>query len=82
LGDQNLLTTDDGAKPVEYKVKRFIKHENYDRHSKKNDIALIELEKDVTFGKFIRPACLQQNDYQGNVVAVISSFANEILLKF
>jgi Trypsin len=82
LGDQNLLTTDDGAKPVEYKVKRFIKHENYDKDSKENDIALIELEKDVTFGKFIRPGCLQQSGYQGEVVAVIISFSNEILLKF
>jgi hypothetical protein len=60
----------DGASPVDYKIKRFIRHENYNRTSKENDIALIELEKSVTFTEDIRPACLQQNT--GNIKKVIA----------
>jgi hypothetical protein len=73
LGDQNLAKDNDGASPVEYKIKQFIKHEKYNSRTKENDIALIELEKDVRFNtSFIRPACLQQNDSHNNtVVAVI-----------
>jgi Trypsin len=73
LGDQNLRTFDDGADPVEYKVKKFIKHKNYNELSKENDIALIELEKDVTFSEFVLPTCLHQSDYHGSVTAVIRS---------
>lgn len=61
----------DGARPVEYNVKEFIRHKGYNRWTKKNDIALIELEKTVQFTDFIRPACLQQDDnFNTTVVAV------------
>jgi hypothetical protein len=71
LGDQNLKTENDGAQPVDYDIKRFIKHGSYNRLSRENDIALIELESTITFTKFIRPACLQQgNQISYQVVAV------------
>lgn len=72
MGDQNLAKTDDGAKPVDYRVKRVIKHEHYNARTKENDIALIELNRNVIFDKaFIRPACLQQtNNFNRTVVAV------------
>lgn len=60
LGDQNLDTVDDGAAPADYKIKKFIKHENYNRNKRTNDIALVKLEKSVRFTAFIRPACLAQ----------------------
>lgn len=72
LGDQNLAKTDEGAEPVEYKVKRVIKHEKYHQNKKKNDIALIELDKAVSFTAFIRPACLYQHEeVDQNVTAVM-----------
>lgn len=88
LGDQNLALSNDGAQPVEYDIKTFIKHANFKRDSKENDIALIELRKDVEFTKFIRPACLQQdNNFANPLVAVNISFfkimnlnADQILL--
>lgn len=72
MGDQNLAKIDDGAKPVDYRVKRVIKHEHYNARTKENDIALIELNKNVIFDKtHIRPACLQQtNNFNRTVVAV------------
>ena len=73
LGDQNLIRTDDNDMGIDYKVKRIIVHPKYNRDTKLNDIALLELEKEVVFDKvFIRPACLQQNlNFSSVVIAVI-----------
>ena len=71
LGDQNLLTTDDGAFPVDYEIKRIVKHPQYSMRTKENDIALIELKNNVSFNNLTRPACLNQFDVDsGGVVAV------------
>ena len=72
LGDQNLLTTDDGAQPVDYLVKSFRWHPDYNQYKKFNDIALIELKTVVIFTEFIRPACLHQghSDEVYSVIAV------------
>lgn len=70
LGDQNLFDAYDGAEPVDYQIKNFVKHEKYDSSEKLNDIALVELEKSVKFTAFIRPACLIDSNYVGKVIAV------------
>lgn len=72
LGDQNLAKNDD-ADPKEYKVKNVRKHPKYSHRTKENDIALIELYKNVTsFTTFIRPACIHQElKFFGTVVAVM-----------
>lgn len=71
MGDLDLMTTDDGANPVDYTVSRFIKHPKYYSRTKKNDIALIELKENVQFDDFIRPACLyQENEDPLEVIAV------------
>jgi secreted trypsin-like serine protease len=60
LGDQNLKSDDDGAEPQEFRVKRYMRHESYSAKSKYYDIGLIELDGEVTFTKYVRPACLWQ----------------------
>jgi transmembrane serine protease 3 len=60
LGDQNLKSEDDGAQSQEFRVKRLIKHENYSRKANYDNIGLIELDGEVRFTKFVRPACLWQ----------------------
>lgn len=74
FGLQNLATLTDQSSPVGKKIKRFIRHENFQQNGgKQNDIALIELESDVPFHyKYLRPACLQQTDYQGKDVTAVS----------
>jgi len=62
LGEQNLVVRDVGSPEVDYEIAEFINHENYDRDTKHNDIALIRLATDVKFTKFIRPACLYPSD--------------------
>lgn len=65
LGVINLASNATEPSLVELQIKNFIKHPAYDIY-KNNDIALIELGKSVTFDKkFLRPACLQQQEYQG-----------------
>lgn len=59
LGDQNLVRTDDGAKPRDVDIERFIRHESFVRkQGLYNDIALIKMREEVRFTNFIRPACL------------------------
>lgn len=72
LGDQNLLSTNEGAEPVDYNIRLIIVHPKYEKKFKRNDIALIKLWSIVTFTNFIRPACLYQHEtYRGNVIAVL-----------
>ena len=71
LGDQNLRTIDDGAFPVDYKIKNMTSHPLYDSRTKKHDIALIELHRNVSFNISTRPACLNQIGInRGKVIAV------------
>lgn len=71
LGDQNLASNDDKLEPVDYDIKRFIMHDNYDYFKRTNDVAVIELVKQVMFTINIRPACLSQEvNFKGRVVAV------------
>ena len=74
---------EDGAYAVDYKIKRVIYHPQYNRRTKQNDIALIELANNVTYNNSTRPACLNQfNDYKAEVVAVsaLSLFLSVIFL--
>lgn len=71
LGDQNLVRTDDGARPIEIKIRRIFTHPKYNQRNKEHNIALIELKEKVIFRDHIRPACLYQQQYfTGSVVAV------------
>ena len=58
LGEHVIGDDDDKAHPEEFKIKNVTKHEEYSRRSYDNDIAIIELETEVTFKKGISPICL------------------------
>ena len=72
LGEQNLATSSDGAQPVDINITKFHKYPDYNSGSEINDIALLELEKNVEFNFFIRPACLHQDKNAGRVVVAVS----------
>lgn len=71
LGDQNLESSDDEAEPADYNIKSTFEHHLHDSFHKQHDIALIELERDVRFTRFIRPACLHQLESIGSVVIAV-----------
>ncbi|KXJ70541.1 hypothetical protein RP20_CCG023233 [Aedes albopictus] len=59
LGEVNLLRHNDEMHPDDYEIEGYFPHPHFRRRNGKyNDIALLKLTQDVTFGDSIRPACL------------------------
>ena len=58
MGDLNLRKNDDDARPENFEVVERIRHPGYKAPSVYNDIAILKLNKDVTFSDYIKPACL------------------------
>ncbi|KAF9812886.1 hypothetical protein SFRURICE_016109, partial [Spodoptera frugiperda] len=59
LGDKNIADVySHGVLPTDAKILKIIVHPKYSPPKKYYDIALMELEKNVRFTKFIQPACL------------------------
>ncbi|XP_020300107.1 venom protease-like [Pseudomyrmex gracilis] len=61
VGDLNLADTTDDAKPQTVKIRESIRHEKYKRPSQYHDIAILRLEREVTYNAWVRPACLPVN---------------------
>lgn len=58
VGDLNLVRTNDDARPQDIKIAKRIKHPDYKGLSEYHDIAILRLEKEVTYNAWVRPACL------------------------
>jgi len=58
LGELDLERDDDGASPENIKVSKIIRHPDYSGRTFNNDIAILELERDVEFRAGIKPICL------------------------
>lgn len=85
LGLQSLTKLTNESSPVGRRIKRFIQHENFRRIGNKDDIALIELDRDVPFHyKYLRPACLQQTEYEETNVTAVSlrNLNQQLILEF
>lgn len=75
LGDQNLFRDDDGAKPKDVAISEFVRHPDFQRNQGLyNDIALVRLDRAVSFSNFIRPACLYDQHHVGIDQAVATGF--------
>jgi hypothetical protein len=58
LGDLNLKTTDDKTRTQQFSVAKIFRHPEYAFPAHYNDIALLQLDRDVKFDGYVRPACL------------------------
>lgn len=58
LGDFDIESDTDLARPVDYRITKHVPHPDYKRTERYNDIALFQLETDVPFSAFVRPICL------------------------
>ncbi|CAD1478693.1 unnamed protein product, partial [Heterotrigona itama] len=58
LGDLNLEKMEDDAGAINVRVIERIRHPLYKLSSRYHDIALLKLEREITFTRFIRPCCL------------------------
>lgn len=52
-----------------YSISEKHKHENYDRKTNLNDIALLKLRETVKFNEQIYPICLPTKQYESNAIA-------------
>ncbi|XP_050574693.1 venom protease-like isoform X3 [Bombus affinis] len=58
IADLNLKRDDDGAHPIQMGFESKLIHPNYISGQHPHDIAILKLERDVTFSDYIRPICL------------------------
>ncbi|GJQ73783.1 CLIPC1 [Trypoxylus dichotomus] len=62
LGDLQISTQADDAQVQQFRVVQRFGHPAYRTLSHYNDIALLELDRTVTFSKYVRPACLPSEE--------------------
>ncbi|XP_063382863.1 serine protease snake-like [Cydia fagiglandana] len=67
LGARNIL---DAPEPYDALITRIIVHFSYSAPRKYNDIALLQLSRDVEFSRYIQPACLWTS---ANTSAILSA---------
>ncbi|XP_039481534.1 serine protease snake [Drosophila santomea] len=62
LGELDYKSTTDDAQPQDFRVVNYVVHPAYgeddDTGSRRNDIAVVELDKEATFSEYVAPACL------------------------
>lgn len=72
LGALDLSIRNDSSASIDIDMKRLVIHADHNKLTHENDIALIELNRSVFFHKiFIRPACLQQKNYNGEALIAV-----------
>ena len=74
LGDLVTNSFTDDARPAIFDIAEIIKHPQYRRPPKYHDIALLRLDRKVTFSRYIRPACLPQVFGTGTQRAIASGW--------
>lgn len=61
LGELNIISTTDDARPKDYRIVQRVSHPDYKPPSLYNDVALFRLESDVEFSAYVRPICLNSD---------------------
>nr|CAD7266847.1 unnamed protein product [Timema shepardi] len=74
LGDLNLASSEDDARPQDYAVVQRIPHPSYRYPSKYNDVALLRLERDADFSGYVRPACLHTDHGVERALAIATGW--------
>lgn len=82
LGDLNIASTADEARPENYRIIEHILHPEYEPPAQYNDIGLFLLEKDVEFSKFIRPICLNSDPLINPTVQIATGWGQIYTGKF
>lgn len=62
LGDLNLKLREPDLPETDVPIVRFIAHENYNRKTMHNDIALVQMDRNVVFSPKLHPACLETSN--------------------
>ena len=57
-------------------LKKIFLHQKYDRKKKNNDIAILKLDKALTFNDNVKPACLPDSSVSNNGVGIASGWGD------
>lgn len=76
LGDQNIRNRQDGLNELDVPITKIIKHDRYSKATRQHDIALARLSRQIAFTKFIRPACLWQDNQIRNERAIATGWGH------
>ncbi len=76
LGDYDLTKTDDPSSPESFRVIKIKAHESFNGVGFYNDVALLELDREVDYSRYISPICLPQgrsrlNNFVGTYPTVL-----------
>ena len=63
MGDLDLKNTTEDANPEDLKISEIHIHPKYKYSSYYHDIALFKTEQEISFGFYLKPACLQAAKY-------------------
>ena len=74
LGDLDLSTDKDDAKPEDFRIVEAINHPKYDPVTLYNDITLFKLDRKVMFNDYIMPACLFQTQEIDSDIAIVTGW--------
>ena len=74
LGDIDLNSSADDADVQMLSVLRRIPHPDYSSSKNYHDIGLLQLDNDVTFDSFVRPACLHSQEIISDDMAVAAGW--------
>ncbi|XP_068221686.1 venom protease-like [Palaemon carinicauda] len=88
LGEHHLDHDNAGERPQEFRIAG-VRTNSYNRNTHENDIAIVIMDRPVTYNDFIRPACLpfnfQNEDFNGKSLTVVgwgrTSFENRATSK-
>lgn len=76
MGDYDLIRTDDLSAPAVFRVAEIIAHPDFSGMGFYNDVALLRLDREVDYNRFIKPICLPtgraaSNTFVGTFATVI-----------
>ncbi|XP_040074219.1 proclotting enzyme [Ixodes scapularis] len=74
LGDVDLRSTDGDTHAIDVDVETIHRHPRYNGRTYNNNVALLELSKEVPFSQFVRPICLPLGEISMMNVTGIQAF--------
>ncbi|XP_055903581.1 serine proteinase stubble [Eupeodes corollae] len=74
LGDHNIRTSFE-VQHVERRIKRLVRHKGFEFSTLHNDVAILTLDKPVTFTREIRPICLPYGSFRKSYTGQVATVA-------
>ena len=72
VGEHDISTANDGANTEDISIQKVTTHETYSMALHQNDIALIELDRPVTFRPGLTPVCLPDEVSSFNFLCLLN----------